>query len=242
MSDIPGGWCPASDLDRAVAAFHRNAFAALLAGEAPSVADVAEAASRDTGVGDAVSWLQAHGRLERDGDMLVGAHGLTRRPTAHSLVIGDQRLHTWCAYDAVAIPVALGVTARAATSCPTCGRELVVDVADGRLPDDSTSVLWIPHGPCENVMRDFCVHANLFCDPEHLDAWRHAADDPPGEVVTFADVPALARSGWADVASRQSPIIPTGGDGGPYGARRRVTSPRVAPGIGPALSPRSNRP
>ena len=203
MSDFAGGWCPASDLDRAVAAFHRNAFAALLAGEAPSVADVAEAASRDTaGVRDAVAWLHAHGRLERDGDMLVGAHGLTRRPTAHALVIGGQRLHTWCAYDAVAIPVALGVTARAATSCPTCGRELVVDIADGRLPDDSASALWMPHGPCENVMRDFCVHANLFCGPEHLDAWRHAAGDPAGEVVTFAGVPTLARSGWADVAAR----------------------------------------
>ena len=35
-----------------------------------------------------------------DGDMLVGAHGLTRRPTAHALAIGEQRLHTWCAYDA----------------------------------------------------------------------------------------------------------------------------------------------
>ena len=150
MSDFPGGWCPASHLDRAIAAFHRHAFAALLAGEALSVADVAEAASRDTaGVRDAVAWLHAHGRLERDGDMLVGAHGLTRRPTAHSLVIGDQRLHTWCAYDAVAIPVALGVPARAATSCPTCGRELVVDVADGRLPDDSTSVLWIPTVPAK---------------------------------------------------------------------------------------------
>jgi alkylmercury lyase len=204
MSDVPGGCCPSSDLDRAVTAFQRHAFAALLAGQAPSIAEVSEAAGRDTaGVADAVSWLEAHGRLERDGDMLVGTHGLTRRPTAHALVIGKQRLHTWCAYDAVAIPVALGVTARAATSCPTCGRELVVDIADGRLPDYSASVLWIPHGPCENVMRDFCVHANLFCGPEHLDAWRHGAGDPPGEVVTFAHVPALARTGWADVAARR---------------------------------------
>lgn len=51
-------------------------------------------------------------------------------------------------------------------------------------------------------MRDFCVHANLFCGPEHLDAWRLAAGDPPGDVVTFADLPALARSGWGDVAAR----------------------------------------
>jgi hypothetical protein len=50
-------------------------------------------------------------------------------------------------------------------------------------------------------MRDFCVHANLFCGTAHLDVWRRAASDPLGDVVTLARVPALARSGWADVAT-----------------------------------------
>jgi Alkylmercury lyase len=204
MSDFPGGCCPPSDLDRAATAFQRHAFGALLPGEAPRVADVAEAASRDTvGVARAVSWLEAHGRLERDGDLLVGAHGLTRRATAHVLTIGEQRLHTWCAYDAVAIPVALGLTARAATTCPTCGRELVVAVTDGHLPASGGPgpLLWMPLGPCEHVMDDFCVHANLFCSPEHLDTWRPTAGDPAGEVVTLAELPALARRAWADVAT-----------------------------------------
>ncbi len=204
MTDFPGSGCPPRQLDRAVTAFQRHAFAALLTGEAPRVSDVAEAASRDTvGVANAVAWLQAHGRLERDGDLLIGAHGLTRRPTAHTLAIGEQRLHTWCAYDAVAIPVALGETARATTTCPTCDRELVLDITDGHLPDTDGPgpVPWMPLGPCENVMDDFCVHSNLFCGPEHLDTWRHAAGDPPGEIVTLAKVPALARLAWADVAT-----------------------------------------
>jgi hypothetical protein len=128
----PASCCPPGEHDRAIAAFQRHAFAALLGGEAPRIADVAEAANRDApGVSQAIAWLQEHGRLELDGDLLVGAHGLTHRPTAHSLTIGEQRLHTWCAYDAVAIPVPLGATARAATTCPTCGRELVVDINDG---------------------------------------------------------------------------------------------------------------
>jgi alkylmercury lyase len=190
-------------LDRAVTAFQRHAFAALLAGETTRITDVAEAAGRDTvGVAKAIAWLQTHGRLERDGDVLVGAHGLTRRATAHALTIGERRLHTWCAYDAVAIPVALAMTARATTTCPTCGRQLVVDLTDGHLPDDPVPVLWIPLGPCEHVMDDFCVHANLFCTPEHLDTWRHVAGDPLGEIVTLADVPPLARRAWADVAAR----------------------------------------
>jgi hypothetical protein len=65
----------------------------------------------------------------------------------------------------LAIPVALGATARATTTCPTCRRELVVDITDGLLPDDPVPVLWLPRCPCVNVMEDFCVHANLFCSP-----------------------------------------------------------------------------
>ncbi|MGH9231618.1 MAG: hypothetical protein ACRD07_23340, partial [Acidimicrobiales bacterium] len=93
MTDTPAS-CPPADPQAAVAAFQRHAFAALLAGGAPRVADVAEAVSRETlGVAHAVAWLEDHGQLERDGDLLVGAHGLTRRPTPHSLTIGAHSLH-----------------------------------------------------------------------------------------------------------------------------------------------------
>jgi alkylmercury lyase len=202
MTDFGSG-CPPSDLDLAVTVFQRHAFAALLAGEAPRITDVAEVASRDAGgIAKAIAWLQAHGRLERDGDLLVGAAGLTRRRTAHALTIGERRLHTWCAYDAIAIPVAVGVTARATTTCPICGQELVVDLTDGHLPVGPVPVLWMPRGPCEHVLDDFCVHANLFCGPEHLDSWRHAVGDPPGDVITLAEVAPLARRAWADIAAR----------------------------------------
>jgi hypothetical protein len=108
---------------RAIAAFKRHAFAALLAGETPRLAEVTEAASRDTlGVAQAVAWLDA-------------------------------------------------------------------------------PVLWMPVGPCERVIDDFCPYANLFCSRDHIDAWRHTAGDPTGHVVTLAEIPALARTAWADVAT-----------------------------------------
>jgi hypothetical protein len=112
---------------------------------------------------------------------------------------GDDLEHC---YDAVAIPVALGATARATTTCPTCQADLVIDIDEGHLRDGLTPVLWMPLGPCEHVIDDFCVNANLFCGPDHIHTWRHAASDPHGEVVTLAEVPAIARTAWADIAAR----------------------------------------
>jgi alkylmercury lyase len=201
MTDPFLGCAAPTDLQRAIATFRRHAFAALLAGQRPRLADITEAVSRDTlGVAPAVAWLEDHGQLERDGEMLVGAHGLTRRTTPHTLTIGERTLHTWCAYDAVAIPVALGATARATTTCPACHEPVVVDIGAGHLPETDTPVLWMPIGPCERVIDDFCPHANLFCTGEHVEDWRRSAGDPDGQVVTFADVPALADAAWADIA------------------------------------------
>jgi alkylmercury lyase len=201
MTDTPAS-CPPADLRAAVAAFQRHAFAALLSGGTPRVADVADAVSRETlGVAHAVAWLEDHGQLERDGDLLVGAHGLTRRPTPHSLTIGERSLSTWCAYDAIAIPVALGATARATTTCPACHSPLTVDVYAGQLPQADTPVLWMPIGPCDRVIDDFCPYANLFCDGGHVQDWRRAAGDPDGQVLTLPQVPELARTAWADITT-----------------------------------------
>lgn len=203
MTDPTGTCNPPTDLDRAIAAFRRHAFAALVAGGAPRVAEVAETASRDAlDVAQAVTWLETHGQLERDGELLVGAHGLTRRRTPHSFSVEGRTLHTWCAYDAVAIPVALRATARAATTCPTCQRPLVVNVDAGHLPAGPTPVLWLPTGPCEHVIDQFCAYANLFCSPEDLDTWRQTAGNPPGGVLTLAAIAPLALREWGDISPK----------------------------------------
>jgi hypothetical protein len=198
----PAARCsPPERLDQAIAAVQRRAFAALLSHAGTvRIADIAASASAEANhVAESLDWLDGHGRLERDGDQLVGAHGLTRRTTSHTLIIGERTLNTWCAYDALAIPVALRTSARALTTCPTCGSALVIDIYDGALPDQ-TAVLWMPAVPCNNVIKDFCTQANLFCGLDHLATWRTTMSNPPGEAVTLSDIPALARSSWADVA------------------------------------------
>ncbi len=184
-----------------MAAFRRHAFWALLVGAAARVADIAETASRDTvGVAKAAAWLEATGALERDGDRIVGAHGLTRSPTRHTLGIGGRTLHTWCALDAVGIPVALGVTATAATTCPTCGKPLAVRVDRGHPHANNDVALWLPTGPGNHTRDDFCANANLFCSPDHLNTWRRQAGAPTGRVVTLDKIAPLAHTLWADIA------------------------------------------
>ena len=208
--------CPPSQLAGVVAAVERHAFAALLNQPTPPrLADVAEAAGHDaTGIAEAVAWLNRHGQLERDGDHVIGAHGLTHRTTAHTLTLGDRSIHTWCAYDAVAIPIALGANAEAATTCPTCAKPLTITITGGQPPPDRTTRLWLPTGPCDNVMANFCSHANLFCTATHLHAWRTTSGDPPGRAIRLDEVTPLAHAAWADVASlvRDRPAAP-GADG-----------------------------
>lgn len=187
---------PAVGTDAEVAV-RRAGFAALLEGRAPTVAelavtvDVAEAVRVVTG-------LVAAGRATVTPDGRVdGIAGLTRRPTRHAIDrAGAQRLQTWCAYDAVAIPAALGWTATAVTTCGACGDPLAVPMEDGRPSGEAWG--WLPPGDCEHVLRDFCAAADLFCDRSHLEAWRASAGNPPGEarpVVALAD---LGRTAWAN--------------------------------------------
>jgi hypothetical protein len=65
--------------------------------------------------------LAGRGRAELDDDgRLVGIHGLTLRPTQHAFVHAERTHWTWCAFDSVGIPAALGVDAEARTTCPAC--------------------------------------------------------------------------------------------------------------------------
>jgi catechol 2,3-dioxygenase-like lactoylglutathione lyase family enzyme len=46
------------------------------------------------------------------------------------------------------------------------------------------------------VREQFCPHANLFCDREHLDRWHDEAGRPVGRVLTLAEAAQLGRQTW----------------------------------------------
>lgn len=145
-----------------------------------------------------IAALVASGRCETDGEDLVGIHGLTLRLTRHRFVHDDVTHHTWCAFDAVAIPVALGLDAVASTTCRACGGGIEVVVRSGVPTGGSDLVLWLPDPNGEHLMDSFCAVADLYCSHEHL---RQQVDaHASGRAVDLERAAAFGRETWSDVA------------------------------------------
>lgn len=190
---------PAAGGDPALeVAVRRAGLAALIGGRCPTPADLAvSAGSEEDAVAPVLAALVAGGRatLTPDG-LLDGIAGVTTRSTRHAIVWTGGRCQTWCAFDAVAIPAAFGWTATAVTTCGWCGADLGVPLGGGVPEGDAWG--WLPPGDCEHVLRDFCAAADLYCDRAHLDAWRAAAGDPPGEPHPVSVLADIGREAWAD--------------------------------------------
>jgi len=102
-----------------------RAFVALWHGQQPRPADI----DADPALVDA---LQPRGLvvLAPDG-RITGMHGLSTTPTSHRITHDGRTIHTWCAFDAIGIPAALGLDAHTETTCPTCGHHLAITFTHG---------------------------------------------------------------------------------------------------------------
>lgn len=187
-ADLPPGALPLR-----VAAFRE-----LLDGRAP----VLPALATRLGLGEERAAELLHRLAERglvvvEGRRVVGAFGLSLRPTRHRVELADRVLHTWCAYDAVGLPAALGQDATAVTSCPHCGATLRLVLPGGWPPPGGPVVGWWPdRSSCTNVVGQFCPHANVFCDGGHLAGWHREAGRPAGEALDLGELARRGRRNW----------------------------------------------
>jgi hypothetical protein len=175
-------------------------FRALWAGRTVRLGELVDG---DAGVlTEAADHLRARGRIELSADgRVVAVHGLARRSTRHRIEHDGGVVNTWCALDALGIPAALAIDARAVTQCPTCGRELVVTLTHGAPQALPGAVLWYPEVRCGHLVDDFCSGANLFCSIDHLE--KGLGDNgSAGRVMTIDDVAALGRESWHEVSDQ----------------------------------------
>lgn len=190
------------------ATIRRAAFHRLRTGACASVADlVADTGLADDAVLVALDALVVAGTatLNEIGEVLA-VGGLSIAPAAHDLLMDGRAFWTWCAFDGIGIPAALGLDALARTRCGHCGTRLDIPIAGGAPPADSPVVGWLPGQSCTNVQLDFCPAANLFCTPQHLANWRTRAGDPPGQSATLTGLAELGAQVWAEMRT-------TGGHG-----------------------------
>jgi len=106
-------------------------------GRAPSVEEVARAASRDPG--DVLAaWRRLHDAhalvLDGAAQAIRMANPFSGVPTAHRVHAAGRWWYANCAWDAFGICAALGVDGRIETSCPDCGELIALQVRDER-PD-----------------------------------------------------------------------------------------------------------
>ena len=175
------------------------AFARLLATGEPVSGETisADLGTSAAAVEAAIKTLSAAGWIDRgEGGSITGAAGLSVSDGPHRVEIGGREFRTWCAYDAVGIPAALGVDARARTACGVCGINLTVPIHEGT--PEGGQLLWMAAGG-DDLRRDFCTSTVLLCSEEHGREWsRRQADN--GRLVLPAAAADEGRERWAGCA------------------------------------------
>lgn len=145
----------------------RQAFGELLGGRPASIAGIARGLGAPRlRVEAIVARLVERGTvtLDREGDTIVGARGLSLTPTAHRLTVlprppeagGARQLYAFCAVDAVGIPAALALDAHVESQCHLCGAELALTLTGGavaRAPADL--VIWAAEHDPARPLRDY---------------------------------------------------------------------------------------
>jgi alkylmercury lyase len=163
-------------------------------------------------VAKALEDMARAGRIDRDQQgRVLGAAGLTLGDGPHGLATGGHPFRTWCAFDALGIPAALGRDARVATVCGVCGRP--IELREGR-PNGRTSVrLWLSAGGGD-MRADFCTPTVLLCSPAHARAWAERYGGH-GRALPLGEAADLGARNWASAAAMASRLAghPTELDG-----------------------------
>jgi len=147
---------------------------------------------------EALDRLVADGHLDRDpSGAVVGAGGLTLGDAPHRLLLRGRDYRTWCAYDAIGIPAALGEEGAISTRCGVCGRAIAIRVPIE--PDvERPERLWLAAGGTD-LRAEFCTPTVLLCSPDHAEVWA-ARQDGRGRIIDLGLASRLGAGAWGTYA------------------------------------------
>lgn len=188
---------PVSDVQERV---RELCFAMLLAERRPlDPAEIAAAMGRGD-VTAVLDRLAGAGWIDRDPEgRVTGSAGLSLTDGPHRLHLGTTTFRTWCAYDAIGIPAALGLDATVETTCGVCGQPIVVVLASGVPVAPGTELLWLATRSGD-LRSQFCAPTVLLCGAAHGESWamtRHHA----GQLLDLKAATVRGAADWASCAT-----------------------------------------
>lgn len=146
----------------------------LLANGAPvSTEELAEASG---GCADDVAQrLAALPSVEFDeAGRVVAFIGLSLRPTAHRVALGEETLFTWCAWDTLFLPALLDRTACVQSTCPVTGQPISLTVTPQNVVDldpvEAVMSIVVPTGS-DPIRSTFCCNVMFLASPDAGRTW-----------------------------------------------------------------------
>lgn len=137
--------------------------------------------------------LDEHGRVN-------GGAGLTLAGEPHGLRVGDASFRTWCAYDALGIPAALGASGEIETACGRCGTPIGLTLRDGAPACQGPEQMWLAEGDGADLRGSFYTPTVLLCGDEHGAEWAEAQGGR-GQLLELAEAARRGAVDWAGCAS-----------------------------------------
>jgi alkylmercury lyase len=114
----------------------------------------------------------------RDDDgRVVGFWGLSVAEMPHRLRADGRNLYTWCAWDTLFLPIALGEQVEVESACPTTGEPITLTVSPDGIsnlqPSGAVMSFRLPgeQGFSSDVIRSFCRFVHFFASDDSARAW-----------------------------------------------------------------------
>lgn len=126
-----------------------------------------------------------------DKGRIIGFWGLTLQPTTHRLSIKGNVLYTWCAWDALFIPLILRATAQIESQCPVRKQPIQLTVTPGQVttvaPDSAVLSFLTPDSAAviDNIVANFCHYIFFISSSEVGSQW--VKDNPGTYIMSIND-------------------------------------------------------
>lgn len=162
-------------------ALAREIYRALLAGNAPSIAELTDRLDTDPErLSETLySWP---GVYFDDTQRIAGFWGLALPETPHHITIGDTTIHAWCAFDPLFILPLACTTGAVASRCPVTGTPIELTVTPQGIrdltPAETVVSMLTPSSPFDaDIRATFCHYVLFFASPEAGQTWTAAHPD-----------------------------------------------------------------